>query len=125
MDDRCNLMLIIGAGPCGLAHAKALKDGGIEYDQVEADAEVGGNWYHGTYRTAHIISSRRTTEFTDFPMPADYPDFPSQRQMGEYYKLYADSFDLRGRIEFKTKVTAVRPRADELWDVELATGERR
>lgn len=118
-------MLIIGAGPCGLAHAKALGDARVEYDQVEADTEVGGNWYHGTYRTAHIISSRRTTEFTDFPMPAHYPDFPSQRQMGDYYKLYADAFDLRRRIEFGTKVTAVMPRRDELWDVELASGERR
>ena len=116
---------MIGAGPCGLSHAKALKDAGIAYEQVEADDEVGGNWYHGTYRTAHIISSRKTTEFTDFPMPADYPDFPSQRQMGDYYKLYAGTFDLRPNIEFNTKVTAVRPRNDELWDVEMATGEQR
>ena len=123
--DRSNNFLIIGAGPCGLSHAKALKDAGIAYEQVEADDEVGGNWYHGTYRTAHIISSRRTTEFTDFPMPAEYPDFPSQRQMGDYYKLYTEAFDLRPQIEFNTKVTAVRPRSDELWDVELANGEQR
>ncbi len=123
--ERSNTMLIIGAGPCGLSHAKALKDVGIEYEQVEADDEVGGNWYHGTYRTAHIISSKKTTEFTDFPMPAVYPDFPSQRQMGDYYKLYADTFGLREKIEFKTKVTAVRPRGDEMWDVELASGEQR
>ena len=125
MPDKSNIFLIIGAGPCGLAHAKALKDSGIAYDQVEADDEVGGNWYHGTYRTAHIISSRKTTEFSDFPMPDDYPDFPSQRQMGDYYKLYADTFGLRDSIEFNTKVTAIKPRSDELWDVELATGERR
>ncbi len=123
--DKRDLFLIIGAGPCGLSHAKALKDAEIEYEQVEADDEVGGNWYHGTYRTAHIISSKRTTEFTDFPMPADYPDFPSQRQMGDYYKLYADTFDLRRHIEFRTRVVAVRPRTDELWDVEFADGEQR
>ncbi len=123
--DRSNKMLIVGAGPCGLSHAKALADAGIAYEQVEADDEVGGNWYHGTYRTAHIISSRKTTEFSDFPMPDDYPDFPSQRQMGDYYKLYADTFGLRDSIEFNTKVTAIKPRSDELWDVELATGERR
>ncbi|MEQ1920884.1 MAG: NAD(P)-binding domain-containing protein [Pyrinomonadaceae bacterium] len=125
MQDRSELMLVIGAGPCGLSHAKALADACIGYEQIEADDEVGGNWYHGTYTTAHIISSRKTTQFTDFPMPADYPDFPSQQQMGDYYKLYADTFDLRTKIEFNTKVTAVTPRTDELWDVELASGERR
>ena len=125
MQDRSDIFLIIGAGPCGLAHAKALKDAGIAYEQIEADDEVGGNWYHGTYRTAHIISSRKTTEFTDFPMPSSYPDFPSQRQMGDYYKLYAEAFSLRQQIEFNTKVTGVRPRSDALWDVELATGEQR
>jgi cation diffusion facilitator CzcD-associated flavoprotein CzcO len=125
MQDRSNIFLVIGAGPCGLSHAKALKDAGIPYEQIEADDEVGGNWYHGTYRTAHIISSRKTTEFSDFPMPDSYPDFPSQRQMGDYYKLYTETFGLRPHIEFNTKVTAVRPRTDELWDVELAGGEQR
>ncbi len=125
MLDRSDIFLIVGAGPCGLSHAKALKDAGIPYEQVEADDEVGGNWYHGTYRTAHIISSKRTTEFSDFSMPADYPDFPSQPQMGDYYKLYTETFELRPQIEFNTKVTAVRPRSDQLWDVELATREQR
>jgi cation diffusion facilitator CzcD-associated flavoprotein CzcO len=125
MKDRGELMLIIGAGPCGLAHAKALKEAGIAYEQVEADGEVGGNWYHGVYRTVHIISSRKTTEFTDYPMPADYPDFPSGQQVLDYMRAYAGRFELYPNIEFNTKVTMVRPRRDELWDVELASGEQR
>lgn len=125
MQDRRDAMLIIGAGPCGLAHAKALTEAGIAYEQVEADADVGGNWYHGVYRTVHIISSRKTTEFTDYPMPADYPDFPSARQILDYMRSYAAHFNLYPKIEFNTKVTMVRPRADELWDVELSSGERR
>ena len=59
--------LIIGAGPLGLAHAKALKMAGIAYDQVEADDDVGGNWYHGVYETAHIISSKKVTVLNDPP----------------------------------------------------------
>jgi Flavin-binding monooxygenase-like len=115
-------LLIIGAGPTGLAQAQALKDAGIKYEQVEADGEVGGNWHHGTYRTAHIISSRKTTEFSDFPMPPSYPDFPSRRQMADYYKLYADTFGLRERIKFNTKVTVVQPNPADGWDVEFADG---
>jgi hypothetical protein len=48
------------------------------------DNDVGGNWYHGVYETVHIISSRRTTEYKDVPMPADWPDFPSAEQVLTY-----------------------------------------
>lgn len=125
MKNYSDQMLIIGAGPCGLGVAKALQDAGIPYQQVEADNEVGGNWYHGVYETAHIISSRKTTEYADFPMPSEYPDFPSQRQMADYYKLYTDTFGLRGNIQFNTKVIMCLPKDDETWEVEFAGGEKR
>lgn len=117
--------LIIGAGPCGLGVAKAFSEAGIPYVQVEADDNVGGNWYHGVYESAHIISSRKTTEYADFPMPANYPDFPSRQQMSDYYSLYADTFDLRRNIEFNTKVVMCLPLPDETWEVEFADGEKR
>ena len=125
MQDRRDRMAIIGAGPVGLGMARALKARGIAYDQLEADDDVGGNWYHGVYETAHIISSRRTTEYADYPMPADYPDFPSREQMVDYLRDYTRHFALREHIEFGAKVVAVRPRADELWDLGLAGGETR
>ena len=71
-------LALIGAGPVGLAMAKALREHSIPYDQLEADNDLGGNWYHGVYQTVHIISSRKTTEYANYPMPADYPDFPSR-----------------------------------------------
>jgi uncharacterized NAD(P)/FAD-binding protein YdhS len=125
MTDCRDKFLIIGAGPSGLAMAKALKEAGIPYEQVEADEDVGGNWFHGTYQTAHIISSKKTTEFSDFPMPADFPDFPSRQQMCDYLRLYADTFDLRVNIQFKTKIVMVRPAEGELWEIETANGECR
>jgi hypothetical protein len=124
MKDCSDKFLIIGAGPCGLGVAKALKEAAIHYEQAEADAEVGGNWYHGVYETAHIISSRKTTEYADFPMPADYPDFPSRKQMGDYYKLYADAFGLRENIRFNTKVVMCLPMENDTWAVEFSGGEK-
>lgn len=125
MPDYSDKFLIIGAGPCGLGVAKALGEAGIPYLEVEADDDVGGNWYHGVYESAHIISSRKTTEYADFPMPADYPDFPSRTQMADYYRLYADTFDLRRNIEFNTKVLMCRPLPDGTWETEFAGGEKR
>ncbi len=119
MQNHSDKFLIIGAGPCGLGVAKAFKESGIAYEQVEADREVGGNWFHGVYETAHIISSRKTTEYADFPMPSAYPDFPSQRQMSDYYSLYTDTFGLRENIEFNTKAVMCLPRDDGSWETEV------
>jgi len=118
LDDKSKFA-IVGAGPVGLAIAKALKEHNIPYVEFEADNELGGNWYHGVYETAHIISSRKTTEYADYPMPVDYPDFPSAQQMLSYLQSFAQAFDLRANIEFNSKVTGVTPREDELWNVQV------
>ena len=111
-------LIVIGAGPVGLAIAKALGEAGLDYVQVEATDHVGGNWAHGVYTTAHIISSRKTTE---------YADFPSASQMRAYFESYADAFQLRPRIRFDTKVmtvTPVGPHATDGWDVTFDGGLR-
>jgi hypothetical protein len=125
MTDRSTHMAVIGAGPVGLAVAKALLQHGIPYEQLEADDDLGGNWYHGVYASAHLISSKQTTEYADFPMPAHYPDFPSAPQMLDYLRAYAASFGLRPHIQLRTKVVRCWPLAGGRWEVGLASGEQR
>ena len=103
--------LIIGAGYSGIGVAKAFKDAEIPYDQVERNAEIGGNWLDGVYDSTHIISSRDSTGYADFPMPESYPDFPSKAQMLAYLRSYVDHFGLRDRIEFETEVVRAEPLA--------------
>jgi hypothetical protein len=117
--------LVIGAGFVGLGMAQALKAAGIPYDQVDASDAIGGNWYHGVYETAHIISSRKITQFTHFPMPDDYPDFPSAQNMRDYLNAFADHFDLREPIELNRTVNYVQPIENNLWEVTFADGEQR
>ncbi len=75
---------------------------------------MGGNWYFGSptssvYRSAHLISSKRLTEYTDFPMPADYPHYPSHAQVLEYFRSYARHFGLYDTIQFGKGVARVEP----------------
>jgi cation diffusion facilitator CzcD-associated flavoprotein CzcO len=119
---------IIGAGYAGNGVAKALTDAGILYDQLEATDHVGGNWAHGVYDSTHIISSRDSTSYEDFPMPPDYPDFPSREQVLAYLNAYVDRFGLRERIEFGHEVVRCEPLDSNGiggWRVELASGEVR
>mgnify|MGYP006276923443 FL=1 len=125
MNNTADKQLIIGAGFIGLGIAQALKAAEIPYDQVDASDEIGGNWYHGVYETAHIISSKKVTQFSHFPMPKHYPDFPSAQQMWDYLRRFADYFQLRPHIELNQKVVDVRPMENNLWQVTFANAEQR
>ncbi|RJQ73748.1 monooxygenase [Pseudonocardiaceae bacterium YIM PH 21723] len=119
---------LIGAGYAGNGLARALKQAGIPYDHFEATGAIGGNWSHGVYDSTHLISSKKVTQYPEYPMPAHYPTFPSAAQMLAYLNDYADHFRLRENITFNTEVTRVRP-LDRTglagWSVELSTGEVR
>lgn len=117
--------LILGAGFIGLGIAAALKSAQIPYDQVDASDDIGGNWYHGVYETAHIISSRQVTEFPHFPMPDDYPDFPSAAQMLAYLRNFADRYQLRENIELNRTVTDIYPIKNNRWRVIFTNTEER
>lgn len=119
---------IIGAGFCGLGVAKAFRDYGIDFDCLEKNHDLGGNWLNGVYDSTHIISSRDSTNYDDFPMPADYPDFPSAAQILGYLRAYADRFSLRDYIQFNTSVESVEPldpKGLTGWRVRLSNGQER
>jgi hypothetical protein len=122
---RLDRLLVIGAGPVGLGMADALRQRGIAFDQVDANDGVGGNWRQGIYRGVHIVSSKRSTGYADYPMPAHYPDFPSTEQMRRYLEAYARDRGLLEAIEFRKQVTRAAPLADESWEVSFDNGETR
>jgi cation diffusion facilitator CzcD-associated flavoprotein CzcO len=105
---------LIGAGPTGLAAAKVLIEQGIAFEGFELHSDVGGLWdidgpKSTMYETAHLISSKAKTEFSDFPMDADVADYPSHRELRRYFGAFADRFDLRRHFRFETEVLEARP----------------
>jgi hypothetical protein len=118
-----NRYALIGAGPSGLAAARALQKHGIEVDGYEASHGVGGLWDIGNprstmYESAHLISSRTTTEFAEFPMRSRV-DYPGHRVLKEYFEDYARHFELTQLFRFATSVTRLEPR-DGGWDLTSA-----
>lgn len=105
---------IIGAGPSGLASARALSARGIRVEGYEASHSVGGLWDIANprstmYESAHLISSRTTTEFSEFPMRSSV-DYPGHRVLLDYFRAYAEHFDLTRLFHFSTTVTRLDPR---------------
>lgn len=120
---------IIGAGPSGLATARAFARDGIPFDILERNHDVGGIWNMESeetpmYESAHFISSRTLSAFDGFPMPESYPDYPRWRQVHDYIRSFADHHDLRSRIEFGADVTRAAPGAQG-WSVHTGDGEER
>lgn len=116
---------IIGAGPSGLAVARALQRVGITAEGFEASHGVGGLWdidnpRSTMYESAHLISSRTTTEFTEFPM-ASRIDYPGHRELLDYFRAYATRFGLEQLFRFRTRVTRLDPHSDGGWNL---TSER-
>lgn len=113
---------VIGAGSSGIAALKALHERGIPAVAYEASDRVGGNWVFGNrngmsaaYQSLHINTSRERMEYSDFPMPKSYPDFPHHSQIAEYFDAYIDHFDLRGAIRFQTSVGRAERGGDGAW----------
>jgi cation diffusion facilitator CzcD-associated flavoprotein CzcO len=97
--------LVIGAGPAGLAAIRSLKEAGLPVEAVERHADVGGQWFYGgmasaVYASTHLISSKRTTAFADYPMPEDWPAYPGRAQIQDYFRGFATHFDLYPLIRF-------------------------
>ena len=115
---------VIGAGSSGIASCQVLHARGIEFDCFEIGSEVGGNWRYendnrmsSAYRSLHINTSRRTMAYATYPMPEDYPDYPSHWQIARYFDDYVDHFGFRDRIRFRTEVTGVEPADGGGWRV--------
>ncbi len=123
---------LIGAGSSGITAVKALHERGIPFDCFEKSDRIGGNWVFenrngmsAAYRDLFINTSRPRMEYSDFPMPDSYPDFPHHTQIAAYFESYVDHFGLRELITFETGVQHATRDEHGVWTVELDTGETR
>ncbi len=121
---------VIGAGPCGIAAGKNCAQAGLDFVLFEKNDRVGGNWvfnaatgHSSVYENTHIISSKTWSEYEDFPMPADYPDYPNHRQLQAYFEAYARHFGVYDAIRFNHTIRNVKPRHGGGWDVAFADAE--
>lgn len=117
---------IIGAGAAGLESLRVLRDHGHEVTVFESRAEPGGHW-NSDYEALHLISSANISGFEAWPMPDDYPLFPSRQQMVDYLHGFARHFDLLRDIRFNTPVRLVQPvdGGRRGWEVSTASGTER
>ncbi len=112
---------LIGAGPMGLAAARNLQKYDIPFTGFELYGDVGGLWDidnpHSTmYESAHLISSRRMTEFKEFPMSEGAP-YPHHSELRQYFRDFASHFELYPHFRFNTRVIDASPLDNGGWRI--------
>jgi hypothetical protein len=129
--DKTDQICVIGAGSSGLAAAKNLVEHGFTVEVLEREDDLGGNWNYDkpnarVYRSTHMISSKRCTEYCDFPMPREFPEFPHHTQVLNYLRSYAAHFRLEPLISYRTPVARLEPfEQGRCWDVTPEGGPTR
>lgn len=109
-------VVVIGAGPAGLATAACLRARGIAVEILEKGPTVGFSW-KTRYERLRLHTVKRFSALPMMPFPRDYPRYVPRALLVRYLRDYAERFDLRPR--FNTPVISVR-RVDGAWEVATA-----
>ena len=111
---------VIGAGVAGLATAKTLLQAGHEVVVLDRTPDVGGVW-SATRRYPGLTtqSAKATYSLSDFPMPRDYPEWPSGAQVQAWLASYAAHFGIEPHLRLSTAVTHAAPAGDG-WTLSLS-----
>ena len=118
---------VVGAGPAGLTALVALARAGLDVTCFEKGDRPGGLWAYGAplsgaYRSLHLNTSRARTELAGFPMPADWPDFPSHEYIGRYFADYVEHAGVGDRIRYGAAVTRAERGSGGGWTVTAEDG---
>ena len=99
-------VLIVGAGPAGLAVAIAASEAGLEYEIVEKGVLVN-SIYHFP-RNMVFFTTAELLEIGGLPFVTPY-EKPTQAEGLKYYRRVAETYDLR--VAMDETVTAIRREA--------------
>jgi cation diffusion facilitator CzcD-associated flavoprotein CzcO len=116
---------VIGAGFAGLSAVKVLREFGHDVIAFERAPDVGGVWSRTRrYPGLETQNNKDSYCFSDFPMPKEYPEWPTGAQVQQYLAAYVEHFRLGAHIRLSTEVIAAEPTAAgwELSTVNAVTG---
>jgi cation diffusion facilitator CzcD-associated flavoprotein CzcO len=112
-------VVVIGAGPAGIASALALKDAGLSAVVLDGADQVASAW-RSRYDSLRLNTWRRFSRLPGRPYPKGTPTFPSRDQVIGYIEHHASAAELELRLG--TRVERIE-RADGGWNVQSSAGE--
>lgn len=116
LDAHSSDIIIVGAGPAGLAIAGRLRKRGIPFTILEASDKVASAW-HNHYDRLHLHTVKQWSHLPHMPFPNDYPLYVPRQKLLEYFEGYQKHFSIE--IKFNNKVKSIHKTADLKWKIVL------
>jgi cation diffusion facilitator CzcD-associated flavoprotein CzcO len=112
-------VIIIGAGPAGLATSRELSRRGVNHVVLERGATIAHTW-ENLYDGLVLHTGKLFSALPGMPFPRSTPVFPTRRDFLDYLAHYADTF--RVPVKMRSEVAGVE-RVPAGWRVRAADCE--
>jgi len=112
-------IIIIGAGPAGLAVAALCSSKKMDYKILEK-ADVVAPMWHKHYDRLHLHTVRKYSSLPLYPIPTRFPTYLSKYQVVEYMEEYKDHFNIKP--QFNTEIKSIKKGNDE-WNISTSQGD--
>jgi thioredoxin reductase len=99
-------VVVVGAGPAGLATSRELRRRGIEHRVLERGASVAHAW-RGLYDSLRLHTGKHMSALPGMPFPKHVPLFPARADFLTYLERYTAAFELP--VETSCEATRVEP----------------
>ncbi|MFI5558532.1 NAD(P)-binding domain-containing protein [Amycolatopsis japonica] len=116
-------VLIVGAGPAGIAAARELLHFSIPFDIIDSHTSAGGSWNSSNPSSAispavQLITSRRMTSYSDAPMGDS--GYPQRKEILPYLTAYFQSMGIDRFFCGQHYIESIAMVADSKWQVSLS-----
>lgn len=114
---------IIGAGVCGIVALKTSLESGFKVTCFERSWDYGGLWCYreekqdpngefnaSIMKTTILNTSKELSSFSDFPPPANLPNFMKHQLYMNYIRSYVKHFNLLPHIKIRHEILHCEPK---------------
>ena len=87
-------LCIIGMGISGISVARWSKKYNLNTIILEKNPSIGGCWLEKSYPNVILQTTKYSYSYSDYPMPDNYPLYPTRKNILEYLYSYCEKHKL-------------------------------